>query len=75
MTITIYEYLLLKQASGEIKVLFRLGVSTSLPMYMDIYQYHLQHPQMSQFQVCLAMNVGKSTVQRAYLLLSQVVEY
>jgi len=75
MTITIYEYLLLKQASGEMKVLFRLGVSTSLPTYINIYRYHLEHPKMSQFQVCLMMNVGKTTVQRAYHLLSQKIDY
>lgn len=75
MKTTIYEYLLEKQASGEIKVLFALGLSTSIPMYMQIYEYHLTHPQESQFEVSLAMDVCKATVHNAYFFMSQVVDY
>ena len=72
---TIYEYLLSKQASGEIKVLFALGLSTSIPMYMKIYEYHLEHPKESIFQVSLVMNTGKATIHRAYFFMSQVIDY
>ncbi|MCQ2328774.1 MAG: hypothetical protein MJZ59_05465 [Paludibacteraceae bacterium] len=75
MKTTIYEYLLEKQASGEIKVLFALGLSTSIPTYMQIYKYHLTHPQESQFEVSLAMDVSKPRVQRAYFFMSQIIDY
>jgi len=71
MARTMYEYLLEKQETGEMKILFRLGVTTSIPMYMDIYRFHLSHPLMSLFNVSLAMNVGKTTVQRAYKFMEQ----
>ena len=75
MKTTIYEYLLEKQASGEIKVLFALGVSTSIPMYMQIYEYHLTHPTEGQFKVSLEMNIARTSVQRAYKMMSQMIDY
>ena len=33
---------------------------------MDIYTYHLKHPDLSQFQVALAMGVQKYTVWLAF---------
>ncbi len=75
MKTTIYEYLLEKQASGEIKVLFALGLSTSIPTYMQIYKYHLEHPKEGQFKVSLEKNIARTSVQRAYKMMSQVIDY
>ncbi|MBQ0153365.1 MAG: hypothetical protein KBS70_01105 [Bacteroidales bacterium] len=72
---TIYEYLLSKQASGEIKVLFALGVPCCYRFYLEIYSYHLSHLQLSQFELAIALNTSKRTVFRALHTLSQTIEY
>ncbi len=40
---------------------------------MTIYAYHLNHPNLSQWQVSLFFDVSKSTVNRAYQFMSQPV--
>ena len=68
---TNYEFLLAKKSSGELKTLFALGLPVSLLQWMDIYAYHLEHPELSQFQVALHFNVSKKTIWRVYQLLNQ----
>ena len=33
---------------------------------MEIYEYHLEHPKKSQWQVSLAFHLSKGTVSNAY---------
>ena len=40
---------------------------------MDIYAYHLDHPNLSQFQVALQFNVHKNSVWLAYRAMSQSI--
>ena len=40
-------------------------------MQMDIYAFHLAHPNLSQFQVALHMGVHKYTVWLAYRAMNQ----
>ena len=42
-------------------------------MQMDIYAFHLAHPNLSQFQVALQMRVHKYTVWLAYRAMSQTL--
>lgn len=61
-----YEYLLEKQANGELKRLFRLGVNTSVLKQMEIYRYHLEHKNASQKEVAILFATSKSVVWKAY---------
>ena len=71
---TIYNYLLNKKQSGELSILLRyLELSPKFLQWMDICEYHLRHPEKSQFQVALHFNVNKKTIWRAYKLLNQSV--
>ena len=40
---------------------------------MDIYAYHLEHPELSQFKVALLFNVHKNSVWLAYRAMSQSI--
>ena len=72
----IYNYLLEKRESGEIKVLFQhLGVSPRYLKFMEIYAFHLEHPKLSMFEVSRKMNVQKSYVWLAYQLMNQEVTW
>ena len=62
-----------KKESGELSILHRLGLPVQITLQMDIYAYHLEHPDLSQWQVSLIFNVSKSTVNRAYQFMSQLV--
>ena len=66
---TKYEYLLRKKQSGELSILFELGLPVHLVTYMEICAFHLAHPELSQFQVALHFNTHKYVVWRAYKLL------
>jgi hypothetical protein len=60
-----YQYLLAKKESGELSILFELGLPSHLPQWMEYYEYHLSHPQMSNVEVSYNFIVTKSTIQRA----------
>ena len=66
---TKYEYLLSKKESGELSILFELGLPVHLVSYMEICAYHLSNPELSQWQVALHFNTHKYIVWRAYKLL------
>ena len=70
---TIYEFLLEKQASGEMKILFALGLPAYYLFFLEIYTYHLSHPNASQWDMALMFNTSKKTVYRALHTLSQCV--
>ena len=42
---------------------------------MDIYAYHLAHPQESQWRVSLAFGVSKGTVWNAYRFMAEEIDY
>ena len=71
---TIYTYLLNKKESGELSLLLQVGLPTQLLMYMDIYAYHLQHPELSQFQVALDLRTHKYIVWLAYRAMNQSIK-
>ena len=62
-----YQYLLSKKESGELSILFNdFELPLKYQQWMDIYEYHLEHPKKSQWQVSLAFRVSKGTVWNAY---------
>ena len=42
---------------------------------MDIYAYHLEHPQESQWRVSLAFGVSKGTVWNAYRFMAEGIAH
>ena len=64
-----YEYLLAKKESGELRILFALGLPTQITQWMEICEYHFRHPELSQLKLALEMGVSKGAVCRAYALL------
>ena len=42
---------------------------------MDIYSYHLEHPQESQWRVSLAFGVSKGTVWNAYRFMAEGIAH
>ena len=61
-----------KKESGELSILFNyLELPLKYAQWMDIYAYHLEHPNLSQFQLALEMDCGKSTIQRALSAMEQ----
>ena len=42
---------------------------------MDIYAYHLEHPQESQWHVSLAFGVSKGTVWNAYRFMAEGIAH
>ena len=62
---TKYEYLLSKKESGELSMLFELGLPVQLSNWMEYYAYHLAHPKMSNVEISYRFAVTKSTIQRA----------
>lgn len=66
---TKYEFLLSKKESGELKLLLEIGLPLHVTFWMDICEYHLAHPDLSQFQMALHFNTSKKTIWRAYSLL------
>ena len=70
---TIYSYLLNKKQSGELSILFQVGLPTNILTQMDIYAFHLQHPTLSQWKVALHFGTHKYIVWIAYRTMSQPV--
>ena len=61
-----------KKESGELSILFELGLPVHLVSYMEICTYHLAQPDLSQWQVALHFNTSKRKVWNAYKLLQQI---
>ena len=68
-----YQYLLSKKESGELSILLQIGLSVNILQQMEIYAFHLNHPNLSQLQVAIEMRTSKITVWRAYLSMSQLI--
>ena len=62
---TKYEFLLEEKEAGRLKKWLQLGAPSQLPKWMEYYEYHLTHPQMSNVEVSYNFIVTKSTIQRA----------
>ena len=62
-----------KKESGELSILLRIGLPVNILAQMDIYAYHLDHPNLSQFQVALRFKVHKNSVWLAYRAMSQSI--
>ena len=58
-----------KKESGELSILFELGLPVHLSGWMEICEFHIKNPELSQFQVALHFNTSKKTIWRAYHLL------
>ena len=67
--LSFYEFLLTKKESGELRILFALGLPTQITQWMEICDYHLRHPELSQLKLSLEMGVSKGAVCRAFKLL------
>ena len=61
---TKYEYLLSKKESGELSILFLCGVPSQVIKQMEIYAYHLLHPDLSQIELAADLKTSQATVQR-----------
>ena len=44
-----YQYLLSKKESGELSILFELGLPVHLSGWMEICAYHLAHPEFHRY--------------------------
>ena len=60
-----------KKETGELSILFELGLPLHLMFWMEICEYHLTHPGQSQWQVAVHFNTSKKTIWRAYRLLNE----
>ncbi len=60
-----YQYLLKKKESGELSILFELGLPVHLSGWMEYYAFHLAHPEMSNVEISYYFTATKSTIQRA----------
>ena len=69
---TKYQYLLSKKESGELSILLQIGLPVHLVSYMQICEYHLAHPNESQFEVALFFDTSKRKVWNAYRLLESL---
>lgn len=72
---TYYDFLLAKRASGELKTLFALGLPVHLALWMEIYAYHLNHPELSQHQMALIFETSQKTIWKVYCFLNQSIEH
>ena len=71
---TKYEHLLELKHSGELKLLMtEFSLPTHFLSWMDIYQYHLDHPKLSQFQIALHFDISKAKVWEVYQFMNQSI--
>ena len=70
---TNYDYLLEKKENGELNILIQLGLPLHLLTWMDVYAYHLENPNASQFDVALEYKISKKWVYKCYLYMNQVI--
>ena len=68
-----YQYLLGKRESGELSILLQLGLPLYLTFWMDIYEYHLAHPEFNQIVLAVHLRTSQSTVQRAVAFMNQPI--
>ena len=62
---TKYEFLLKLQALGELRTLVKNGfVSPHYLTWMEIYQYHLEHPKESLFEISKNFPVTKDAIYK-----------
>ena len=54
-----------KKESGELSILFELGLPVHLSGWMEYYAFHLTHPEMSNVEISYYFTATKSTIQRA----------
>ena len=73
MKTTIYEYLLEKQAKGEMQALFLLGVNPNVLTYMEVYQYYQNHPKESLAEISYQTIYTKTTIYRIIKLMETIV--
>ena len=66
-----YEFLMEEKEAGRLKKWLQLGAPSQLPKWMEIYQYHLLHPELTQLKLSIDLKVGHSTVQRALAYMEQ----
>ena len=63
-----------KKEEGELSILFNdFELPLKYQQWMDIYEYHLENPKKSQWQVSLAFRVSKGTVWNAYRFMEKVI--
>jgi hypothetical protein len=62
-----------KKESGELSILLQIGLPVNILKQMEIYAYHLSHPNLSQFQVALHFNTDKKTIWNSYQFLNQLI--
>lgn len=70
-----YTYLLSKKQSGELSILLQIGVPTQVLQQMDIYAFHLAHPDYSQLKLANLLNTSQASVQRAIAFMSKPVRW
>lgn len=63
---THYDYLKKFEQEGMMKVLFSLGLDPSRTRWLELYEYHLTHPEVAQWKVALQFNFSRGTVQKIY---------
>ena len=66
-----YEFLLAEAASGNLKRWLQLGAPSQLPKWMEIMEYHLLHPELTQEKSSFDLKTSSSTVQRALSFMYQ----
>ena len=63
-----------KKENGELSMLFNdFELPLKYQQWMEIYEYHLENPKKSQWQVSLAFCVSKGTVWNAYRFMEKVI--
>ena len=61
-----------KKETGELSILLNyLELSPKFLQWMEICEYHLLHPDLSQHQLASHFQVSQKSVWRAYSLLNQ----
>ena len=63
-----------KKQEGELSILINhFELPLKYAQWMDIYSYHLEHPEESQWHVSLAFGVSKGTVWNAYRFMEKEI--
>jgi hypothetical protein len=70
---TYYEFLVEEKEAGRLSKWLQLGAPSQLPKWMEIYQYYVLHPTLSQLELSHDLHVGHSTVQRALSYMNQLI--
>lgn len=73
---TKYQYLLSKKESGELSILFNhFELPLKFQQWMDIYTYHLEHPELNYIQLSNDKKCGTTTICRALSFMNQEVRW